>query len=515
MIFILSALCLVAALTLCCIKHMHFFQLNSYKSAEHKVWIGRNKGPLLWLAILALLHLVALPMSTVFSAIVCTVISLLYAATSKPRSKKRSKKPLVYTARVIRMLITETLMFAITALIFFLLLPIDLYPIYAAAALLLCPHACMLANIINAPVEAAVRRYYLNDAVSLLRSHPSLKVVGITGSYGKTSTKYYLHTLLSEKYDVLMTPGSYNTPMGVVKTIRSSLRATHEIFICEMGAKYVGDIKELCEIVDPQLGLITSIGAQHLDTFGSLERIVKTKLELADYIKGKNGRVFINGDCRLLLDNAEGCTVCSSSETADYTTSNVRADEHGTSFTVTLKGGTEINLTAAVLGAHNVSNLALAAALAYEMGLSPDEIRRGARKIESAPHRLQLLHRGKDIIIDDAYNANPAGTKAALDALSLFDGYKIIVTPGMVELGKRSEEFNRELGVRAAKICDKIILVGKRQTESIYRGAIEAGYPKSSISVYEKVTDALSAAFAIASDSRKIILIENDLPDNY
>ena len=119
MIFILSALCLVAALTLCCIKHMHFFQLNSYKSAEHKVWIGRNKGPLLWLAILALLHLVALPMSAVFSAIVCAVISLLYAATSKPRSKKRSKKPLVYTARVIRMLITEALMFAITALICF------------------------------------------------------------------------------------------------------------------------------------------------------------------------------------------------------------------------------------------------------------------------------------------------------------------------------------------------------------------------------------------------------------
>ena len=515
MIFILSALCLIAALTLCCIKHMHYFQLNSYKLAEHKVWIRRNKGPLLWLVILAALHLVALLMGNILSAIVCALLSSLYALSSKPRARKRSKKPLVYTTRVIRMLVTECLIFGITALLFFLIFPIKLFPIYAAAALLICPHACILANFINAPIEAAVRTYYLNDAVSLLRSHPSIKVIGITGSYGKTSTKYYLHTLLSEKYDVLMTPGSYNTPMGVVKTIRSSLRATHEVFICEMGAKYVGDIKELCEIVDPEIGLITSIGAQHLDTFGSLENIVKTKLELADFIGGKGGRVFINGSCQLLMDNAKSCTVCSPSPDADYVTSNVRADEHGTSFTVSLKDNTRIEITAKVLGAHNVSNLALAAAVAYEMGLSPDEIKRGARKIESAPHRLQLLHRGNDIIIDDAYNANPAGTKAALEALSLFDGYRIIVTPGMVELGSQAEEFNKSLGKHAARVCDKIILVGKRQTESIYRGAIEAGYPKARIAVYESVTDALNGAFNTPCDTRKIILIENDLPDNY
>jgi UDP-N-acetylmuramoyl-tripeptide--D-alanyl-D-alanine ligase len=312
-----------------------------------------------------------------------------------------------------------------------------------------------------------------------------------------------------------MTPGSYNTPMGVVKTIRSSLRATHEVFICEMGAKYVGDIKELCEIVEPEVGLITSIGAQHLDTFGSLENIVKTKLELSDFISSKGGRVFINGDCQLLLDNASGSTVCSSSSEADYITGGVSANEHGTSFKIMLKDNTELEITAKVLGAHNVSNLALAAAVAYEMGLSPDEIKRGARRIESAPHRLQLLHRGNDIIIDDAYNANPAGTKAALDALSLFDGYRIIVTPGMIELGNRSEEFNKSLGKHAAKVCDKIILVGKRQTESIYRGAAEAGYPEARIAVYESVTDALNAAFSTQSDTRKIILIENDLPDNY
>lgn len=517
MVFTIPAVCLIAAFTLCCIKHMHFFQLNSYKLAEHKVWIRRNVGPLSWLLLLSALHLIALVMGEIFSAVFCSLLTLLYAATSIPRSKRSSKKPLVFTARVIRMLSTELILLALSMALFFALCPVWLYPIYAAAVLLLCPNICILANLINAPIEAAIRKYYLNDAMALLASHPSLKVIGITGSYGKTSTKYYLHTLLSEKYDVLMTPGSYNTPMGIVKTVRSSLRATHQVFICEMGAKYVGDIKELCDIVDPDLGIISSIGAQHLDTFGSLENIVKTKLELTDYLHAEGKTTFVNGDCKLLLDNIEskGCRVCSSLPSGDYVTKNVRADEKGTSFTLSTPDGVSFDITAKVLGAHNVSNVALSAAVAYEMGLSPDEIKRGARKLEAAPHRLQLLHRGNDIIIDDAYNANPAGTRAALNALALFEGCKIIVTPGMVELGKKSEDFNRELGCHAARVCDRIILVGKRQTESICRGALESGYPSANISIHERVTDAISDAFSTPCDSRRIILIENDLPDNY
>ena len=351
----------------------------------------------------------------------------------------------------------------------------------------------------------------------MLRSHPNLRVVGITGSYGKTSTKYYLNSILSDRFDVLMTPGSFNTPMGVVKTVRESLRPTHEVFICEMGAKYVGDIKELCEIADPEIGIITSIGAQHLDTFGSVENIVSTKLELLDHLWKKGGKTVLNGDCALIRDNVkpdDGIIFCG--EGGELKISSVSADERGTSFTVTAKDGNSFPLTVSLLGAHNVSNVAAAVAVALELGMTPDEIKRAARKIKCAPHRLEIKSAGRDLIIDDAYNANPAGTKAALAALGLFkDSCKIIVTPGMVELGEESASFNKALGSDAARVCDYIFLVGKYGSDIIRAGAIEAGFPEDKIFIYDKVEDAINAARMAATDRQRVILLENDLPDNY
>ena len=136
---------------------------------------------------------------------------------------------------------------------------------------------------------------YVKDARRILESMPGLTVIGITGSYGKTSTKNFLHSLLSVKYNVLMTPESYNTTMGVVRTVRERLRPTHQVFIVEMGAKNPGDIREICDLVRPKYGMITSIGEQHLETFKTLDNIIKTKFELADAIPRR--------DCLLNLDN--------------------------------------------------------------------------------------------------------------------------------------------------------------------------------------------------------------------
>ena len=325
--------------------------------------------------------------------------------------------------------------------------------------------------------------------------------------------------LLSEKFDVLMTPASYNTPMGVVKTIRESLRATHEIFVSEMGAKYVGDIDELCGIVDPDIGIITSVGAQHLETFGSLDAIVKTKFELADYLSKKGCKTVVgygNENIRNEIDNRSVSDfIRCGDDGADHKISDVSADERGTSFTLTFKDGKSVRLTVALLGAHNVSNVACAAAVAYELGMTPDEIRLAAKRIEAAPHRLELRRRGRDLLIDDAYNANPAGTRAALDALSLIEGTRIIVTPGMIELGDESEKFNCRLGSDAAQVCDYVILVGERQTAPIARGAREAGIDENRLRVFERVQDAIDFAFTVPTDDRRVVLIENDLPDNY
>ena len=507
------------AVGLCLVKYMHFFQLNSYKFAEHKGWIRRNVGPLSFTAILAvavaLFSLIPHYIGWILSSLTCIV----YALVSRPKSKSATKKPLVRTPRVKRMFTTEAIICLTFAYAWVCVLP-QLFWIGMAILLLFAPYLNLLANIINSPIEKAIANYYVNDAKKMLRSHPNLRVVGVTGSYGKTGTKYALTALLSEKFDVLMTPASYNTPMGVVKTIRSSLRATNEIFVCEMGAKYVGDIDELCRIVEPDIGIITSVGAQHLETFGSLDAIVKTKFELSDYLSSKGCKTVVGYDNENIkneidLNRSASDFIKCGEKDADHTISDVTADERGTSFTLTFSDGKSVRLTVSLLGAHNVSNVACAAAVAYELGMTPDEIRLAARRIESAPHRLELRRRGKDLLIDDAYNANPAGTRAALDALSLIEGTRIIVTPGMIELGEESERFNRRLGSDAAKICDYIVLVGERQTAPILAGAREEGFDPSRIRVFERVQDAIDFAFTLPTDTRRVVLIENDLPDNY
>ena len=517
-IFALAYGALAVAALSSCLKYMHMFQLNSYKWKEHAPWMRRNVRPLLLLAGLSLLTALFCFLPAVPAALASTATALIYAFTARPKAKKKSKKPLVYTARVKRMFLTEALLWLLCTLLTAWLLPSALAPVGIALCLLLLPYFCLMANVINAPIEKAIRHYYTEDARRRLNAHPSLKVVAVTGSYGKTGTKHYLNTLLSEKYEVLMTPGNYNTPMGVVLTVRSSLRATHEIFICEMGAKYVGDIRELCELAKPTMGLLTSIGAQHLETFGCLENIVNTKLELADYLREHDGLLLLNGDNALLYDNRDRCPrhcISGSRSDADVRVSDIRASVSGTSFALTFPNGECVRLSVKLLGAHNVSNVALAAAAAFSLGMTPEEIRRAATRLESAPHRLQLLRHGPDLIIDDAYNANPAGTRAALDTLALFDACRILVTPGMVELSDSSDAFNTAFGQNAAEVCDYILLVGPKQTKPIYDGARAAGFPEERLHVLDTVEQALALAFTLPATKQRVVLMENDLPDNY
>ena len=149
---------------------------------------------------------------------------------------------------------------------------------------IMMPFLVLLANLINRPVERAIDRYYINDAARILRQMPELKIIGVTGSYGKTSVKYFLSALLSVRYNVLYTPGNYNTTLGVVRTVREQMKPFHEIFVCEMGARETGDIKEICDLVHPEYGIITSIGPQHLQSFHTIDNIIATKFELADAV---------------------------------------------------------------------------------------------------------------------------------------------------------------------------------------------------------------------------------------
>ncbi|MBQ6600643.1 MAG: UDP-N-acetylmuramoyl-tripeptide--D-alanyl-D-alanine ligase, partial [Clostridia bacterium] len=260
---IAAAVVFLVPTAMAAVDSMHFFQLNSYRFDTHTKWMKENTRKYLTHITFSMLMLIALLFDVGIKFKAISLIVLLIAAIPAEKPKK-AKKPLVYTPRVKRMLFTEILFSG-------LLLGLVSIPAFSGAqkhetyflitlALIysFAPALCLVSNFINKPVELSVNRYYTNDAKRILKSCPNLRIIGITGSYGKTSVKYYLTTLLKTKYNVLMTPESYNTPMGVVKTIRGSLKATDEIFVCEMGAKWVGDIKELCDIVHPHHGVITS-----------------------------------------------------------------------------------------------------------------------------------------------------------------------------------------------------------------------------------------------------------------
>lgn len=494
----------------------HMFQLNSYKSVIQLKWYAKNKAVFLKNSFILVLGIVlAVCLKNTMPCIICALVVALAAVVFN--IPKKAKKPLVYTKRVIRLLATNFIVavaFTVCINLF-----VDSIQVQLVSQLLFCilsPLILLLSNFINAPIESAINKYYINDAKKIIRSHKSLITIGVTGSYGKTSVKFMLGTLLGAKYNVLVTPESFNTTLGVTKTIRSSLRATHDIFVCEMGAKYVGDIKEICDIVNPAHGVITSIGPQHLETFKSLNNVIKTKFELADALPD-TGMLFLNGEDENIKSNSHPhpSVTYGFSPGNDYYASDICVSSKGTSFVVHHKDE-QMPITTVLLGQHNVLNLLGAIAICCELGIELNKLPPLVKKIQPVEHRLQLSHRGNITIIDDAYNSNPSGVKAAMNVLSLFDGFKTVVTPGMIELGSVQEEENYKFGALMAKVCDYVVLVGQKQTAPIYKGLTENGFDPANIFVASDLTEGANKAFGLQTDSaEKVVLFENDLPDNY
>ncbi|MDR0488852.1 MAG: UDP-N-acetylmuramoyl-tripeptide--D-alanyl-D-alanine ligase [Propionibacteriaceae bacterium] len=502
----------VAAVAAVLPKHMHIFQLNSYRAAEQLKWLGVHRGAWVPQVIAAVFALGAIVLP-VLCGIVLVLLFSLVVYLNRPQ-KKVAKKPLVYTPRVVRMFVTIAILVVVVIMIL-TFIPARFQILVATFPFILSPYLAVIADFVNIPIEYAIRQRYLKDARRMLASHPKLVKIGITGSFGKTSVKYYLTTVLRGRFNVLMTPESYNTPMGITKTIRSDLRATHEVFVCEMGAARAGEIKENCDLVSPTIGVITAIGEQHLSTFGTQDAILATKLELADAVKGK-GLVYLNGDDAILRTNQpdQERWLYGLGTTNGTYAFDIEVSTTGTTFSLNHRGVIIAKIATPLIGKHNIQNLAGAAAVALDLGVTETELRTQMRKLEPAPHRLAMSRKNDVTIIDDAYNSNPAGAKAALDTLAMFEATKILITPGMVELGVRQEALNEEFGAQAA-FCDYVYLIGAKQTEPIARGLIEAGYDPAKITVLNDVREAIAHAQALPTTGAKVILLENDLPDNY
>ncbi|MBQ3291272.1 MAG: UDP-N-acetylmuramoyl-tripeptide--D-alanyl-D-alanine ligase [Mogibacterium sp.] len=516
--------------------NMHMFQLNVYMNGEQKAWIHKNFR-LQWILVFAMI-LGALRLLVSFTGpgwltwaadILCWLTLITIILVYRVMKEMNQKKKLVFTPRVKRMVASISV---ISVLIMAAsVIAGKLSALNGALVFIVGSQLWMnmLARTVNQPIEKGVNNHYINDAKRILRSVPDLTVIGVTGSYGKTSVKFFLQTLLQQKYSVLVTPESYNTPMGVVITIRKFLRPNHQIFVCEMGARYVGEIKEICDIVHPQHGVITSIGPQHLDTFGSIDNIKKTKFELADALPD-GGLLFLNGDNEYIHDYLEANSRVSGKNKSGYKNitfyhsekigegyyaSDISVSNLGTEFTVTAPDGETERFSMKLVGAHNVINVMGAIAVANRFGISLSDLKIPVRRLRPVPHRMEMKDNGNVTIIDDAFNSNPIGSKAAVETLALFDGIRILITPGMVELGAEEAEYNRKFGTYAADCCDYILLVGRKHTEPILAGIQSKGFPDKNVEVFDNVGDAINYAYQIKGQGHKYILLENDLPDNY
>lgn len=477
---------------------LHISQLEGYDPEHYKKWLDSNKEK----------------------------------AYSLQKNTQPVKKPLVFTQRATRLYRVNALLGAIILIIpaaIFLIIPnsVSYYLFVVILALLayliyrLQPLMMYFSTIIMKPIEEKINMGFYTNAQRIIKEREDLKVVGITGSFGKTSTKFIIGTILSEKYNVLNTPESYNTPMGLSKVINNDLTHEHEVFVAEMGAKVIGEIREVAQLAQPKIGVLTSIGPVHIETFKNIDNIMKTKYELIEELP-TDGVAIFNYDNEFIKKLADKTFKekmlygLENVEKLDMYADDIVVSELGSTFTLRDKEGNSISCTTKLLGKHNIYNILAGACVAKTLGLSFEEIARGIAKIEPIEHRLNIINSGSGIIvIDDAFNSNPIGTKAALEVISQFkEGKKIIVTPGMIELGEMEESANREFGVNIGKVCDYVILVGENRTKPIYQGLMDTNYNKSNIFVVKNLDEATIQIGKIAKP-KDVVLFENDLPDTY
>ncbi|HCC35956.1 MAG TPA: UDP-N-acetylmuramyl peptide synthase [Ruminococcaceae bacterium] len=512
------------SMLLCLPRQIHMLQQASYYNLRYMAWLRGNwsRGATL-AAMTALLQILLCflgPMSHIPLLCLCVISGVIRAYLAFKRLNTAIKK-LVYTARVKRMIVSAALIAAALEAVMIIFIKDDTSAaLFTAGCVLLCvlvPAVLIFVNILNRPLELFIAYMYVLAAKKILKRHTGMKIIGITGSYGKTSTKFFLGRMLSEKYNTLVTPESYNTLMGVVRTVREYLKSGTQVFVVEMGARKPRDIKRIARLTHPEMGIITSVGPQHLDTFHTVERIIKTKFELSDEVMKNGGVMYLNGDNEYIRENApENNTVFfGTGGGCGCTAEDIRYSRDGSQFTIK-SGDIEIPVSTRLLGTHNVLNILAAASVALDLGLSPDELKYAVLSLAPVSHRLEMKpFLNGSVLIDDAFNANPSGSLEAVRVLGSFEGMrKIIVTPGLVELADKEYEHNYNLGLAAGKTCDVVILVGQQRAVPMTDAIKTLPFDTENLHVVDSFKQAMEILEKI-TDQNTAVLFENDLPDNY
>ena len=514
---------------------LHIFQLETYKFDRYGRWLTGHP----FSAVLRRSHAAggvlliggAVAVTLVDPTWVAVVLSPLWTLafiSSRRYRSDQEKKPLAFTARMTRLAVATGVVAG---------LPLGIGALYgwmtgtATGVLwyflgflftdLGAPLWVALGAGLTQPVETIIQEGFKRDARQRLRERPNLTVIGITGSYGKTSTKFIVAELLRQKYNVYATPSSYNTPMGLCLAINEDIKPEHQMLVLEYGIRYPRDMDELCDIADPDVSVVTTIGLAHLETMGSQDAIAQEKGKLVEYTSD-GGPTILNADDErvdAMADRASGPVwriSASGNDAADITARNIRYDTSGTSFVVRDDTGTEATFQTRLLGKHNVTNVLLAVAVGRSQGLRLRQMAHAADRIEPIEHRLQLRDRGDITVIDDAFNSNPVGARNAIEILGQMNGgRRVIVTPGMVELGDRQWEENKTLGAHIARHdLDLAVLIGGEQTAPIQEGLAESKFPADRIKVFASLFDAQDFLDRHL-EAGDVVLYENDLPDQY
>lgn len=504
-------------------KSIHMLQQNWYDD-DHRYlkWILNHKDKVF--LSLDFCYVLLLPFTIINPYLGITLFSIFYIITillfRKQKKREQMKLNLSMTKRVKRLFITTCILYIIPIIwmcLFFksylilydyLIIGIMIYFNYFIV---------MVANIVNIPIEKRINHHFKKLAIQKLKNMNHLRVVGITGSYGKTSSKNILADILNIKLNAFATPKNFNTPLGLMLSINNYLDKFNDVFIAEMGAFKIGEIKELCDFVHPKYGIVTTIGTAHLESFGSQENIQKGKFELIESLP-KDGVGILNGDdpyqisyhiqnnCKIIFIGIENKDV-------DVRAVDIKLTSNGTSFNCIFKGDKKkYHFETKLLGKANIYNILASIALSREFKIGIDQIILGVSKVRPIEHRLEMKKIGDIHILDDAYNSNPVGSKMALEVLNMMSGKKIIVTPGMIELGDKQYELNMKFGEYIADVCDEVILVGEEQTKPIVDGLNQKGYEKNHIHIINDVM----IAFKMIQDLKHgetYVLLENDLPD--
>lgn len=537
-IYIIIALLNAGLVFMASFKFLLSIQQSGYKTKRYFKWLNSRETPyksrLMLLTLMGFLFFTVLSscFASIFGGEISSYIgfasyilfSIIYVNTE---ASVNAKIPLKKTKRLVRLAISYYLViamvsFGVVCLLNYLafiigerMVAILRYSVICATPCFI-PYLLFIAHVINLPIEKTISKYYIIRAKEKL-AKSSVTTIGITGSYAKTSVKEILNTILSQKFRVLSTPESFNTPIGIAITVKK-LDSTHDIFLAEMGARTVGDIKELAKMCEPKYGILTGTNTQHLESFLTEENIKNTKYELFEYLENNDGFAIFSSDnegAKELFDRFSGEKVSAGLNGEEVLATDISVTAKGTDFTLNIKGEESVKCHTVLLGKHSISNICLASAMAKKLGMTAEEIREGINRIKSVGHRLELVPNNKNIvIIDDSYNSNVNGVKAAMEVLDTFSGRKIVLTPGLVELGKMEDIANLELGKILASHADKVVIIGKHNALMIIDGLLEAGMKREDIIFVKNLKKGNEALNEILKEG-DVVLFENDLPDNY